>query len=304
MSFTSPDGVEREVFHTGEPMRVRISYTAREEQPDPICELDIERHDGVLVASASTRVSGFKLPTMAAGEGWFEWELDSLTLTPGTYYFTPRILERTGMHSYDEHLRWFRIRVHTGTLRERRGVAILPGDMERRRVDRSIASARLHLRTRSVAWSFRAAARGHLERPRSYLDGIHEGTGRGSVTTCHASGAVRRVALVAAQLIPDVPARVVLERRGRQLRVVAANHAGRESGPAAGRHLRHPHRGQPEDVLVGHQVPALERGARAVHRRQADGGTGERAPAGVSHEPWRRRPSRSAERRSTRSSRT
>ena len=35
MSFTSLDGAEREVFHTGEPMRVRISYTATVEQPDP-----------------------------------------------------------------------------------------------------------------------------------------------------------------------------------------------------------------------------------------------------------------------------
>jgi hypothetical protein len=127
MSFTSSDGSEREVFHTGESMRVRINYTAREEQPDPICELDIERHDRVLVASVSTRVSGFTLPTVAAGDGWFEWQLDSLTLTPGTYYFTPRILEQSGIHPYDEHALWYRIRVHTGTLRERRGVAILPG---------------------------------------------------------------------------------------------------------------------------------------------------------------------------------
>ena len=127
MSFTSLDGEEREVFHTGETMRVRISYSASAEQPDPICELDIERHDRVLVASASTRVSGFTLPTIAAGDGWFEWQLDSLTLTPGTYYFTPRIMEQSGMHAYDEHVHWYRIRVHTGTLRERRGVAILPG---------------------------------------------------------------------------------------------------------------------------------------------------------------------------------
>ncbi|MDX6542267.1 MAG: lipopolysaccharide transport system ATP-binding protein [Gaiellales bacterium] len=127
MSFTSSDGDEREVFHTGEPMRVRISYTAQEAQPDPICEFDIERHDGTLVSSASTRVSGFTLPAIEAGDGWFEWQLDSLTLTPGTYYFTPRILERTGMHAYDEHVHWYRIRVHTGTLRERRGAAILPG---------------------------------------------------------------------------------------------------------------------------------------------------------------------------------
>ena len=55
MSFTSLDGAEREVFHTGEPMRVRISYTARDEQPDPICELDIERHDGTLVAPRRRR---------------------------------------------------------------------------------------------------------------------------------------------------------------------------------------------------------------------------------------------------------
>jgi ABC-type polysaccharide/polyol phosphate transport system ATPase subunit len=127
MSFTSRDGAEREVFHTGEPMRVRISYTATADQPDPICELDIERHDRVLVASASTRVSGFVLPTITAGDGWFEWQLDSLTLTPGTYYFTPRILEQSGIHAYDEHVQWYRIRIHTGTLRERRGVAILPG---------------------------------------------------------------------------------------------------------------------------------------------------------------------------------
>ena len=121
-------------------MRVRISYTARVEQPDPICELDIERHDGVLVASASTRVSGFTLPKIPAGDGWFEWQLDSLTLTPGTYYFTPRILERSGMHAYDEHVHWYRIRVHTGTLRERRGVAILPWGVDGVRLKRQRAA--------------------------------------------------------------------------------------------------------------------------------------------------------------------
>ena len=128
MSFTSSDGAEREVFNTGEPMRIRISYTAREAQPDPICEIEIERHDGTHVATASTRDSGFGVASISAGDGWFEWSINSVTLTPGTYYFTPRILERSGMHSYDEHPRWFRIRVHTGTLRERRGVAILQGD--------------------------------------------------------------------------------------------------------------------------------------------------------------------------------
>ena len=35
-----------------------------------------------------------------------------------------------GIHAYDEHVQWYRIRVHTGTLRERRGVAILPGDLD------------------------------------------------------------------------------------------------------------------------------------------------------------------------------
>lgn len=127
MSFTAADGSEREVFNTGESMRIRVAYVAREAQLDPICEIDIERHDGTQVTTVSTRVSGFSVDRIEVGEGWFEWTLASLTLTPGTYYFTPRILERSGMHSYDEHPRWFRIRVHTGTLRERRGVAILPG---------------------------------------------------------------------------------------------------------------------------------------------------------------------------------
>ena len=111
MSFTSLDGAEREVFHTGEPMRVRISYTATAEQPDPICEFDIERHDrraGGIRIDARERIHA---ADDRGGRRLVRMGLDSLTLTPGTYYFTPRILERTGMHAYDEHVHWYRIRV-------------------------------------------------------------------------------------------------------------------------------------------------------------------------------------------------
>ena len=52
MSFADDDGTERDVFHNGEAMRVRIHYPARMPVRSPIFELAIDRHDGAHVTTA------------------------------------------------------------------------------------------------------------------------------------------------------------------------------------------------------------------------------------------------------------
>jgi ABC-type polysaccharide/polyol phosphate transport system ATPase subunit len=127
MSFLDDAGNERQVFHNGEPVRVRVHWRASIPLPSPVVEMEIERHPGELIAGTSTRSAEHRLDDIPAGEGWFEWRIDELLLTPGTYHLTPRLLESTGMYVFDEHHRWYRIRVHAGAYEDQKGVVVLPG---------------------------------------------------------------------------------------------------------------------------------------------------------------------------------
>jgi lipopolysaccharide transport system ATP-binding protein len=133
MSFVDAEGTEREVFHNGESIAVRVHYRALAPVPSPICEISMERNDGTQVTATSSRMGGLDLEWLEPGEGAFEWEIGDLRLTPGTYYFTPRLLERNGMHAFDLHERWYRLRVHAGSYPERNGVTMLPGRWSLRR---------------------------------------------------------------------------------------------------------------------------------------------------------------------------
>jgi ABC-type polysaccharide/polyol phosphate transport system ATPase subunit len=127
MSFADEAGNEREVFNNGEPLRVRVHYQALTQIPSPVFELEIERHSGERVTTTSTRMADFVVDDLAPGEGYLEWRIDDLALTPGIYYFSARLFETMGIHVYDEHLRWCRIRVHAGSYKERMGIVAIPG---------------------------------------------------------------------------------------------------------------------------------------------------------------------------------
>jgi len=126
MTFLDDAGNERDVFHNGEPMRVRIHYHARIPLPAPVFELEIDRHSGETVCVTSTRMADHA-EDVPVGDGYVEWRIDDLLLTPGTYHFSPRLYESTGMYVFDEHHRWYRIRVHAGAYKESSGIVVLPG---------------------------------------------------------------------------------------------------------------------------------------------------------------------------------
>jgi ABC-type polysaccharide/polyol phosphate transport system ATPase subunit len=126
MSMAAEDGTERDVFHNGEVIRIRVHYTARKPVRSPIVDVAIHRHDGTHVTSASTRTGEFDPGDVLEGEGFIEWTIDDLRLTPGSYYLSPKLIDQTGLHVLDEQERWYRFQVRTGRYLETGGSAILP----------------------------------------------------------------------------------------------------------------------------------------------------------------------------------
>jgi Wzt C-terminal domain len=127
MSFLDADGREREVFHNGESMHVRTHYHANILITSPVCEIGIEHHQGETVTLTSTRMAEYSVADLLPGDGYIEWRIDHLLLTPGTYYFSPRLYEASGIYIFDQHPRWYRIRVHAGRYKERNGIVVMPG---------------------------------------------------------------------------------------------------------------------------------------------------------------------------------
>jgi ABC-type polysaccharide/polyol phosphate transport system ATPase subunit len=128
MSFLDEAGIEQEMFPNGGPMRIQVHYRAHEPIRAPVCEIRIDNQHQVHVTTVSNRIGGLQLEgDVPVGDAFFEWTIEDLALTPGTYYFSPRLLDHTGAAIYDQHETWYRLRVHAGGYHERHGVAILPG---------------------------------------------------------------------------------------------------------------------------------------------------------------------------------
>jgi hypothetical protein len=126
MSMAAADGTERDLFHNGEVIRIRVHYVARQPVRSPIVDIAIHRHDGTHVTSASTRTGEFDPGDVLEGEGFIEWTITDLRLTPGSYYLSPKLIDQTGLHVLDEQERWYRFQVRSGRYLETGGCAILP----------------------------------------------------------------------------------------------------------------------------------------------------------------------------------
>ena len=126
MAIEGDDGSERDVFHNGERVRIRVLYEARDPVHDPFVEITITRHDGAAVATSSSRMAGLEIGDVLTGSGSIDWTLDPLLLTPGSFYLSVKLFDQTGLHVLDEQERWFRFQVRPGAYRETQGVVVLP----------------------------------------------------------------------------------------------------------------------------------------------------------------------------------
>lgn len=124
-----PQGGEQSVFHTGEPLVLKIDYIAHRPVQSPIFGLAIHRQDGAHLTGPNTGFAGFD-PGLVNGPGNVTFHIPYIPLLEGLYHFSVAATDPADTELYDYHDRLYPFRVlNQGTeFRERYGLMTVRGE--------------------------------------------------------------------------------------------------------------------------------------------------------------------------------
>jgi ABC-2 type transport system ATP-binding protein len=124
-----PRGVPSTRLHTGDAVRIRMRYEAREPIPDPHFGITVWTREGVEVWSQHTVDSGLRLPTLT-GTGEISFDIPELLLLEGAYDMSVSIIDRSLSHVYDFHRYCypFTVGAQPDHWRDTSGLVRLPGE--------------------------------------------------------------------------------------------------------------------------------------------------------------------------------
>jgi len=111
------NGKEKHAYQTGDYMKVRVDYLARERVETPVVGLAIRRSDDVICFGTNTLLLG-KPPDVLTGDGTVEFEIENLSLLPASYTFTAAMHNEDGSETYDYRERRFPFVVMGGSKNE------------------------------------------------------------------------------------------------------------------------------------------------------------------------------------------
>jgi ABC-type polysaccharide/polyol phosphate transport system ATPase subunit len=121
-----PDGTPTDVVRTGEPVTVRLRYSATEPIPTPVFALEVHHSSGVQVSAPNTWEAE-QVPDVLAAAGTVELRVDRLLLVPGVYQLSASVGDPYGQHIQDYRHHALRFTVQHGTPRESTGLVSLGG---------------------------------------------------------------------------------------------------------------------------------------------------------------------------------
>lgn len=88
IEFVDPEGHMNNLVRSGDEVRVRLHFHAREEIHQPHFGVMLYSDMGTLVTTFSTWATGLDIPSLPPGDGQIELKIDSLYLMPSRYYLT------------------------------------------------------------------------------------------------------------------------------------------------------------------------------------------------------------------------
>jgi ABC-2 type transport system ATP-binding protein/lipopolysaccharide transport system ATP-binding protein len=98
---------------TGEPLRVRLHYEARQPVEGPLFSFAIENHHGLHVATPGMRPT-HQAEASVSGRGHVDYQIDRLVLGPGDYTLSLAVHDANGMVRFDHQDRAAQLRVQPG----------------------------------------------------------------------------------------------------------------------------------------------------------------------------------------------
>lgn len=119
------NGEERYIFETGEPMIVRMKYSAKQRIEEPVFGIAIHRIDGVHINGPNTKTSAYPIK-FVEGEGEIDYSIISIPLLDGTYQLSAAVYDDTRTHAYDHHDRKYKFKVINGKIMEDLGLIHIP----------------------------------------------------------------------------------------------------------------------------------------------------------------------------------
>lgn len=131
VKFFSENGEEKYIFRTGEPMIVRMKYSAKQRIEKPVFGIAIHRNDGVHINGPNTKTSGYPIEFLE-GEGEIDYSIKSLPLLDGTYQLSAAVYDDTRTHAYDHHHQKYTFKVMRGKILDDLGVVYIPCKWELR----------------------------------------------------------------------------------------------------------------------------------------------------------------------------
>jgi homopolymeric O-antigen transport system ATP-binding protein len=125
VEFFDRDGISTYQYRTGDALRVKISYIAKQRVPKPVFGVAIHRNDGTHINGPNTKFCNC-VTEYIEGKGAVWYEIDRLPLLPGTYYFTAVVYNYACDYPFDHHDQMFPFKVLPGCTDEEYGVIYIP----------------------------------------------------------------------------------------------------------------------------------------------------------------------------------
>ena len=84
-------GEARWVFHTGEPVTIRLHYEADQDYPQPVFAVDVHRYDGIFVASVNNHDTHPQALPIKQGTGFVDLRIARLELPFNAYFLSLKV---------------------------------------------------------------------------------------------------------------------------------------------------------------------------------------------------------------------
>jgi len=128
IEFLNDTDERTDVFKTGDFMKARIHYEAKERIEKPVFGIAFYREDGIHINGPNTKTSNYDIHHIE-GKGYIEHIINSIPFLPGTYLFTASIYDYSCINAYDHWERCFKFSVvESERIKERYGVFYIPSE--------------------------------------------------------------------------------------------------------------------------------------------------------------------------------